>query len=489
MPINCSQRVALMMLAGCFWASSSSPMTLEGAEGWAQFRGPQGAARSDSTRKLPQRMGVQTNVVWKVKSPAGHSSPVLSNDHIYLTAVQDGKLLTRALDRGTGKPLWQAVAPYAQLEAIHRIGSHAQSSPVTDGERVVSFFGSCGLFCYDRQGRLMWQRPMGPFNNDFGAAISPLISGERVILCQDHDTQSFLESIDKRTGRTVWKTDRAEFPRNYCTPVIVTVAGRKQIIVAATLRVVAYDFETGKEVWTVRGIARAACCSPAIGRDGTVYIASYAGGGDPGNRIHVVEFDEAAAARDTNRNGTLEADELEEGGPIHRRFSQVDRDKSQTITRQEYEYFRGLFDKSRNVVVAIQPGGQGDVTQSRVLWESKKFVPFIASPVAINGHVFTIKDGGILTSFDSATGKPLRTKRLAATGNYYSAPVAGDGKLFLINESGQLTVVRAAGDWDVISTSALGEPVYATPAIADGRIYLRTSGHLYCFGRSAAADR
>ena len=484
----CRRHLALAFLAsGVLSAGSANPLL--GADSWAQFRGPQGAARSDSTHKLPQRMGLQTNVVWKVKSPAGHSSPVLSKEHIYLTAVQDGKLLTRAVNRSTGKLLWQAVAPYAKLEAIHRIGSHAQSSPVTDGERVISFFGSCGLFCYDRQGGLMWQRRMGPFNNDFGAAISPLISGERVILCQDHDTESFLESIDKRTGRTVWKTDRSEFPRNYCTPVIVTVAGRKQIIVAATLRVVAYDFESGKEVWTVRGIARAACSSPAIGRDGTVYIASYAGGGDPGNRIRVDGFDQAAAAQDTNGNGTLEADELEEGGPIHRRFSQVDRDNSQTITRGEYEYFRRLFDKSRNVVVAIKPGGEGDVTQSRVLWESRKFVPFIASPVAIDGHVFTIKDGGILTCFDAATGKPLRTKRLSATGNYYSAPVAGDGKLFLINELGQLTVVRAASDWDVISTSALGESVYATPAIADGRIYLRTAGHLYCFGRTATPDR
>ncbi|MEO1997572.1 MAG: PQQ-binding-like beta-propeller repeat protein [Planctomycetaceae bacterium] len=477
-----TERIALIVLSGCFWAAGRSP-ELVGAEVWPQFRGPQGAARSDSPRKLPDRLGVDTRVVWKVALPPGHSSPVLSADHVYLTAVKDRQLVTLAVDRGTGTRLWEAVASYDKLEAIHRIGSHAQASPVTDGERVISFFGSCGLLCYDRQGQLLWRKPMGPFNNDFGAAISPLISGDRVILCQDHDTGSFLESIDKRTGRTIWRTDRSEFPRNYCTPVIVTVAGRKQIVVAATLRVVAYDFESGREVWTVRGIARAACCSPAIDRDGTLYIASYAGGGEPGARIRVPEFTEVATARDTNQNGTLEADELEEGGPIRRRFSQVDRDKTGTITRGEYEYFRKLFAKSRNVVVAITPGGHGDVTRSRVTWESTKFVPFIASPVAVNGHVFTVKDGGILTSFDAATGQPVLTKRLPATGNYYSAPVAGDGKLYLINERGQMTVVRALGTWSVISKSEFGESVYATPAIADGQIYVRTSGHLYCFGR------
>lgn len=475
--------ISLIVVSAGQWTSGGVSI-VTAAEVWSQFRGPQGAARSDSRQALPDRLGVDTNVVWKVTLPSGHSSPVLSADRIYLTAAKNDQLLTLAVDRKTGERLWEAAAPYDKLETIHRIGSHAQASPVTDGERVISFFGSCGLFCYDRQGQLLWRRRMGPFNNDFGAAISPLIEGDRLILCQDHDTGSFLESIDKRTGRTVWRTDRSEFPRNYCTPAIVTVDGRKQIIVAATLRIVAYDFDTGREIWTVRGIARAACCSPAIDKDGIVYFASYAGGGEPGSRISIPPFNDVIPARDTNKNGALERSELEDGGPIHRRFSQVDRDKTGSITRNEYEYFRKLFDKSRNVVIAIKPGGQGDVTSSRVVWESTKFVPFIASPLAVNRHVFTVKDGGILTSFVAKDGRQVLTKRLPATGNYYSAPVAGDGKIFLINEQGQLTVVSAKGNWNVISKADFGEAVYATPAIADGQIYLRTSHHLYCFGRS-----
>lgn len=455
---------------------------LQAAESWPQFRGPNGSARSTSGEKLPEELGPNKNVVWKTPLPPGHSSPIVFGERIYLTAIRDEKLFTMALDRPSGKIIWEAEAPHNGLEEIHRIGSHAQASCATDGERIVSFFGSCGLFCYAAEGKLLWHLPMGPFNNGFGAAISPILVDDWVILCQDHDTDSFLMALDKRTGETVWKTDRSEFPRNYCTPVIVDVDGKKQIVVAGTLRVVGYDFKTGKEQWTVRGIARAACSSPGIADDGTVFIASWAGGGEPGSRIQVAPFAQVAAQRDTDKNGTLEQDELEKDGPIHRRFTQVDRDNTNSITREEYEYFRDLFDKSRNVVVAIRPGGSGDVTASRVAWEFTKFVPFIASPLYANGHVFLVKDGGILTSIEALAGTPIKTKRLPATGAYYSSPVSGDGKVYLLNERGKLSVISAAGNWRVLSTAEFGEDTYATPAIVDGKIYLRTAGHLYCFG-------
>lgn len=454
---------------------------VQSAESWPRFRGVNGSAQSLSPDKLPQEIGPTKNVLWKVALPPGHSSPIVQDGRIYLTAERSDKLVTLAYDCQNGKLLWEAEAPHEKLEQIHSIGSHAQPTPATDGERVVSFFGSCGLFCYDTSGKLLWQRPMGPFNNDFGAAISPIIVDDWVILCQDHDTGSFLEAIDKQTGKMVWKTDRSEFPRNYCTPVITESDGKKQIVIAATLRIVGYDFETGKEAWTVRGIARAACSSPAIGDDGTVYIASFAGGGEPGARIHVDPFDDVAKVRDTNGSGELEKDELEPDGAIQRRFSQVDRDKSGGITRTEYEYFRGLFDKSRNVVVAVRPGGSGDVTDRRVVWEYRKFVPFIASPVVAGRHLFTVKDGGIVTSLDAKSGEPVKTARLPATGSYYSSPVAGDGKVYLLNEHGRLTVISAEGNWQVLSTVDFGEDAYATPAIAGGKIYLRTTGHLYCF--------
>jgi outer membrane protein assembly factor BamB len=476
----------MMVIGFCLlsWACRELPA----AESWPQFRGPNAVGRAASETPLPTQIGPEQNVVWKTALPPGHSSPVVVGDRIYLTTVRDERLLTIALDRTTGTITWEAEAPHEKLEPIHRIGSHAQPSPAADGERVISFFGSSGMYCYDTDGRELWRRPMGPFNNDFGAGTSPIIVDDQVILCQDHDTDSFLTALDKRTGATLWTTDRGEFPRNYCTPVIWEVDGRKQIVVAATLRVVGYDFQTGEELWTVRGLSRAVCMTPVVGEDGNLYVAGWSAGGDINERIALDPFDEFAGPIDANGNGALEESEVPDG-PVKPRFTQIDRDKSGSITRAEYDYYRGLFDKSRNVVLAIKPGGSGDVSDSHVLWEYDRYVPFCASPLHYRGRVFTIKDGGILSCLDASSGKPTKQERLDATGAYYSSPVAGDGMVYLLDEQGQLTVISAQDDWQVLHTADFAEGGYATPALVDGRIYLRTAGHLYCFGQANSESR
>ncbi|HEY7422686.1 MAG TPA: PQQ-binding-like beta-propeller repeat protein [Gemmataceae bacterium] len=451
------------------------------ASDWPQFRGPNCSGHAAGGERLPDRIGPNRNVLWKTDLPPGHSSPVVVSDRIYLTAVRDKKLLTVALDRKDGRVLWEVEAPARKLETVHGIGSHAQPSPAADNERVVSFFGSCGLFCYDRGGKLLWHRPLGPFKNDFGAGSSPILVGDRVILCQDHDQDSFLMALDKRTGATVWKTDRAEFLRGYCTPVVWDAGGRKQIVVAGTLRVAGYDLDSGKEVWTVRGIARTICMTPVIGEDGRLYVAGWSAGGDAGAPIVPEPFDRVIKRLDKNSNGKLENTELT-SGPIAERFTQVDVDKDGSITRQEYERFRGLFREGRNVVLAVRPGGKGDVTASHVAWRNTRQVPFCASPLYLDGLVYTLKDGGFLSCLDAKDGELVKRDRIPGQGNYYSSPVAGDGKIYLANERGRLTVVRAGRDWCVLSTSDFEEDIYATPALADGRIYVRTAGHLYCFG-------
>lgn len=451
-------------------------------ETWPQFRGLNASGLANSPARLPATIGPAESVVWKVAVPAGHSSPVVLGDRLFLTGERDDRLLTLCLDRDTGKTLWETAAPYERLETVHSIGNHAQTTPATDGQRVVSLFGSCGLFCYAAEdGAWLWQMPLGPFNNDFGAGSSPILVDDFVILCQDHDTDSFLMAIDKRTGQVVWRTDRGEFPRNYCTPVVWEVEGKKQIVVAATLRVVGYDLATGSERWTARGMARTVCMTPVIGDDNTLYAAGWAMGGDPNERINVEAFDEVLRARDENKNELIEESELAEGD-IKRRFSQVDRDKSGSLTREEYDYFRHLFSVTRNVVMAIRPGGSGDVTKSHVNWEYTRHVPFCASPLVYNGCVFAVKDGGILTTLDAKTGAPLKTKRIHGNDDYYSSPVGGDGKVYLVDREGKLTVVSAEAEWTVISVADFGEAVYSTPALVGGRVYLRTEGHMYCFG-------
>ena len=448
---------------------------------WPQFRGPGGSGSSNDTAKLPTHVGPDRNVVWKTELPPGHSSPVVAGDRVYVTAVEDDKLWTFGLDRQTGQLLWRANAPHAELEQIHQTGSHAQSSPASDGQLVVSFFGSSGLFCYDRDGKLLWSRPMGPFSDTYGAAASPILVDDAVILLQDHDIDSFLVALDKQTGETIWSADRGEFPRGYTTPVIWNSEGRRQLVVVGALRVVGYDVATGAEIWTVRGIARLCSSTPALGDDGNIYISEWAPGGDETNRIQADPFTQLAATHDSNKNGTIELAELPPG-PLKSRFPQIDRDKSGEITRAEYDWMEVIFNTAHNSFLAIRPGGVGDVTDSHVLWKRTQHLPYVPSPLYYRGHLFTVKNGGIFVSVNANTGATEKAGRLPQTAQYYSSPVAGDGKIYLVDQRGGLTVLSAGPQWKVLAQAEFGEDVYATPAIAEGRIYVRTTGHLYCFG-------
>lgn len=451
---------------------------------WSRFRGQNGSGLAVGNDPLPDKIGPETNVEWKVPLASGHSSPVIHDDRVYVTAMEDRRLLTLALDARDGSVLWKAEAPYDTLEPIHRSGSYAQPSPATDGKHVVCLFGSTGLFCYNTNGKPLWDIPMGPFNDDFGAAASPFIVGDRVILNQDHDLDSFLMSIDLHTGEQIWKTNRPEFPRSYSTPIIWQNDGQQQIVVCGTLRIVGYDFETGKEVWSVGNVSRLNNMTPVVGRDNMLYVAAWAPGGDAGERIETYPFGEFAKKYDKNQNGSFEAGELPPKGPIGRRFRQLDRDKDGHITRTEYESMRQIFDSARNLVFALRPGGEGDITESHVVWQFSRLLPYVPSPLYYGDHLYMVKNGGIFSCLDAKTGDLLKHGRVSARGNYFSSPVAGDGKIYLVSERGEITVVRAGEDWQELSAASLGEDSYSTPAVVAGRIYLRTSGHLYCFSKA-----
>jgi outer membrane protein assembly factor BamB len=450
---------------------------------WPQFRGPGSAGVAVPEGPLPTDIGPEKHVLWKTELPPGHSSPAIVGGNIFLTAVRDKEHLeTLCLERGSGKILWRAEAPHKTLEQIHGIGSYAQPSPAADGAVVVSMFGSSGLYCYDHAGRELWHHEMGPFVDEFGAASSPVIEGDRVLVAQDHDLDSFVAAFDKQTGKELWRTDRGEFARGYATPVVWTVEGKKHVVVAGSLRVVGYDLETGRESWTVRGLSRVVCITPVIGPDNTLYAAGWSAGGDAGDQIRLEPFADYMSQFDENKNGTLEPAEVGSSAALKTRFAQCDRDKDGHITRIEYEGFEMLFDKSQNGVLAIKPGARGDATDTHLLWRYEKFSPFCASPLVYQGRVFTVKDGGILTCIDAASGRAKKSGRVMGTQNYYASPVGGDGKVYLLSQRGTLSVVDASDQWHVIHSAEFGDEVFATPALVDGRIYLRTSGHLYCFG-------
>jgi hypothetical protein len=213
-----------------------------------------------------------------------------------------------------------------------------------------------------------------------------------------------------------------------------------------------------------------------------LYVTGWTSGGDETERIVAEPLEELLANSDANKDGLLQRDELPEGGGVKRRFNQIDRDKNGSITPAEYNWMRNIFHSAQNAVVAIRPGGSGDITASHVLWTERKHLPYVPSPVYYNQHLYMVKNGGIVACLDVATGSVARVGRAKASGQYYSSPVIADGKLFVISQRGELTVMTAEPNWEILSSTEFGEDIYATPAIVDDRIYLRTSGRLYCFG-------
>lgn len=454
---------------------------LSRAENWPQFRGPNATGVSHSQARLPAEMGPGKHLVWKTTLGKGHSSPVVFGEWIYLTALQEKRLLTLALDRKSGEIVWQRESPYEKLEMVHRIGSPATSSVVTDGTHVVSFFGSSGLACYSAQGNLLWRKRLGHFDNEFGAASSPILVEGKIVMLQDHDTGSHLAAYDVRTGKPLWRTDRSNFRRNYSTPVLWQSGKVRQIVVAGSAHVVGYDAETGKQRWVVHGLCRVVSNTPVVGGDGRLYVASSGGG----SAQKQPSFEEIVQSDDVNKNGLIDKAELP-NSPIKSFFYQFDRDKNGTLDEKEYESIREIFNQAQTSAMAIEPGAEGDATDSHVRWTYQRSIPRNASPLWYAGVFYMVKDGGIFTSLDAESGKVAKQGRLPGTGKYYSSPVVGDGKIYLLNERGELSVVSAEAKWQVLAKADLEEDVYATPAIADGRIYIRTTKALYCFGFAAS---
>ena len=444
------------------------------------FRSDRGVA-ADDRQPLPERFDVDDVLLWKQSLAPGHSTPCLTGDLIVLTVFENQQLLTLALDRHTGRERWRRVTPTRRMEATHPAGSPATPTAASDRRNVYVFFGSYGLLCYDLQGNLVWAKPMGPFQDEYGANSSPVLANGKVILNQDHDAGSFVIAIDKTTGETVWQADRPDHTRSYSTPVIQESNGRLQIIVAGALQLSAYDVETGEKLWWVNGLARIVNPTPALGRN-LLYVASWSPGGDTSARISMETWPLAVQRWDQNNSGKIEATELAPG-PVLGRFVRIDLDQDGGLDQAEWEKHAHLFQVARNSIIAVRPGGQGDVTETHVLWKYFRGVPYVTSPSLYRDAVYMVKKGGIVTTLDPDSGKLFKQGRVNGGGGYYASPVAGDGKVYLASEKGVVTVLRAGPHWEVVSSHDFGERILATPVINDGSVYLRTEETLYCFRR------
>ncbi len=252
------------------WSAKVFSVAVLTAANWPGFRGPNGSGVGE-TSALPLEFGPAKNVIWKTDLPAGKSSPVLTEAHIFLTGWTADSLLTLALDRATGKLLWKSSAPRKRSEHLHNLNSAASATPATDGTNVYVFFGDLGLISYGPDGKERWRIPLGPFTNLHGMSASPIVVDDKVVLVCDQDTESFVLGIEKDTGKVAWKTARPEVVHGFSTPsVYVAPSGEKQIVVPGSYVLISYSAETGEKLWWVRGLTWQV--KPAgIVADGVIY--------------------------------------------------------------------------------------------------------------------------------------------------------------------------------------------------------------------------
>ncbi len=449
---------------------------------WPQFRGPNGSGVADG-QKPPVAFGPDKNVKWKVPVPGGLSSPVAAGDKLVLTAFDGGKLYTVAYHRADGKEAWRAEAPAKQIEAYHKTeGSPAASTPATDGERIVSYFGSCGLFCYDLSGKELWTFEMPPavLAGNFGSGVSPILADGTVVLVRDETKDARILALDATTGKLKWEKKR-QSPVSYCTPVVWDTPAGKQVVAAGHGRMIGYDLKTGAEKWSVAGMPTG-CCSSPVTADGTLFFAGWSPGGPDDKDTQIGTFDAMLKDLDKNKDGALSREEAEK--TFEGFFDSLDANKDGKITREEWDAIVKFMSEGKNSAFALKAGGTGDVTNSHVLWKKMEGLPYIPSAIVYRGQYVMVKDGGIVTACDAKTGKEVYQGRAVAGGKYYASPVAANGHIYFTSlDDGAVTVLKAGSEKPVVAAKnpKLGERVAATPAIADDTLYVRTEKHLYAF--------
>lgn len=448
---------------------------------WARFRGPNGsgiASTSSPAHAIPASFGPNENVLWKVAMPPGHSSPVIFGKRIYLTAFEGDKLLTLALDRATGKEIWRVQAPRPRQEKVDKRNSSASPSPAVDSTGIYVFFGDFGLIAYTHAGKPRWQFPLGPFNNVYGMGASPVTTRNTIVLICDQSIGSFAIGVDKSTGKQRWRQDRPDALSGHSTPS-VTPDG-KLVIAPASFRVDAYDADSGEIVWFARGLPSEMKSLPVIDGD-TVYINGFSTPeNDPGKQVKIPDFPEVIAKLDKNADKNLSKDEADDLAKRYYEF--IDLNVDNQVDADEWRKFQAMM-SADNALLAFKLGLQGDITTTGLKWKYHRAIPQLPSLLAYQGVLYMVNDGGILTTLDPATGQVHKTARVRNLADrFYASPVAADGKVIFVSLAGRISILKAGPDQELTSKSDLDEEVYATPALVDGKIYLRTTQSLWCFG-------
>lgn len=449
--------------------------------GWSRFRGPNGSGLADA-RGLPVTFGPGQNEIWKTPLPAGHSSPVLSRRHVLVTALEGDDLLTIAVDRMSGKVAWRRVVPRSRTQTVDKRNHPASPSPATDGENVYVFFQDFGLLSYDSQGKERWRLPLGPFTNSYGMGSSPVVVGDNVVLVADQSAGSYIIAVGRNDGRVRWKTDRPEAKTGHSTPIVYQPSGgAAQLLVPGSFFLTAYSAQTGGKIWWVSGLAFEMKATPIIGRD-TVFIngTSTSQFKDSFDN-NIPDFDVLLPVHD--RDGDRRFSSAEIPDELARRWiTLMDLDGDNYLDAREWAYYQAAR-KTKGGLWAYRLGGRNDMTATSTRWHYDRAVGQLPSPLLYRNVLYMVNDGGVVTSLDPVTGRSLAQRRMeGAMDKFTASPVAADGKIFLVGESGKVAVMKADASLEILAVNDLDDLCYATPAIDLTRIYIRTRSALYAFG-------
>src|SRR5688572_26334581 len=415
--------IALLLFPLCVFAGN-----------WSAWRGPSGGGIADENA-LPTKWSATENVRWKIKLPAaGNSTPAVWGNRIFITQPVENKRTLMCLDRKTGKVLWQKAATWPK-EETHETNPYCSSSPVTDGERVIAWYGSAGIFCYDSNGKELWKRELPTIDHEWGYGSSPLIEGDLCILYHGPGTNSRLMALNKATGKTVWEgkdppiqkrartdgfrgNDGKGIVGSFASPI---VANNELIMVYPQL-ICAFDPRSGKELWRCDGLNELIYTSPIAGDGVVVGMGGFLG-----------------------------------------------------------------------TSAAVKQGGKGDVTESRRLWTSVRTKNRLGSGLIKDGHIYILNTDGIVECIELETGKSLWQERVSGAGpksESWSSMVLAGENIYVLNQSGTTLIIKAKPTFELVGVNSIGnELTNASHAFSDGEIFIRTHEHLWCIGETKAAAR
>ncbi|MBI4902736.1 MAG: PQQ-binding-like beta-propeller repeat protein [Acidobacteria bacterium] len=417
---------------------------------WPQFRGPSASGIGDGEKPpLSWDAEKKKNIAWSTEIPGlAVSSPIVAGNRVYVTTAisADAKQSLRtglygdtdpvndltahewrviALDKDSGKVVWQQTAHKGVPKTKrHPKSSQASPTPATNGEVVVAYFGSEGLFAYSKDGKLLWKKDLGLQNagwffdpdSEWGAASSPIIYKNKVIVQCDRQKDSFIAAFDITEGKELWRTARAEIP-SWGTPTIVTGKDRTEVVTNGTKAIRGYDADTGRELWTLGPNSEVTCTTPVSGH-GLIFVTA---GYPPVQPVYAIKV---------GSNGDLRLKD-------------------------------------------------GKESSEAIAWSKQRGGVYLPSPIVYGDHLYTVANNGILTVYDAKSGTRVYQQRVGGGGSFTGSPVAAAGRLYIPTEEGDIYVVKAGAQYELLAKNSLGEPLLTTPALAGDLLVVRGAKHIF----------